>query len=128
MRILVGDDNDNIRAFVRAALVRALGATVLEARNGLECLQELLRVECDLVLLDVRMPVMNGIETLRAIRRSGKYGRIPIIILTGTSDEEYVREAMALGVSAYILKPFTVEALVSRVRETVPDTRTSTRR
>lgn len=128
MRILVGDDNDNIRTMVRTALVRAFGATVLEARNGIECLQELLRVDCDLVLLDMRMPMMNGIETLRAIRRSGKYARVPIIVLTGTSDEAYVREAMALGVSAYILKPFTIEALVTRVRESLPQSQEPDRR
>jgi CheY-like chemotaxis protein len=118
MRILVGDDDENVRTVIRTALVRNLGASVVEARNGSECLQELLRIHCDLVLLDVRMPVMDGMETLRAIRRSGKYSQIPTIMLTGTADEALVREAMALGISAYILKPFSIETLINRVRET----------
>jgi CheY-like chemotaxis protein len=115
MRILVVDDSANARASISRNLVRGMQAQVLEASDGISALQILLRYRCDLVLLDIRMPEMDGIETLRAIRRSPSHGSVPVVMLTGTSDEEQVVRAIKLGIVDYLVKPVTSELLCERI-------------
>ncbi len=117
MRILVVDDDDAIRASIRRTLGREIDADVSEASNGADALDHLVRYQCDLVLLDIQMPGMNGIKTLQAIRRSPNRAALPVIMLTGTADEQHVREAASLGVQDYMLKPVEPEALVLRLSE-----------
>jgi PAS domain S-box-containing protein len=116
-RILVVEDNP-VNQIVAVRLLEKLGHTVAVAGNGLEALETLDRGAFDLVFMDVRMPVMDGFETSRAIRqkesRTGNH--LPIIALTAHAlkgDEERCREA---GMDAYVSKPIRVEALLQAMQ------------
>jgi CheY-like chemotaxis protein len=87
MRILVIDDDSYIRSGLRRLLIRKYGAEVTEATDGVVGLKCLSDVQYDLVLLDLHMRTMDGMDTLRAMRRSPKLGSIPVMMLTGDSDE-----------------------------------------
>jgi two-component system chemotaxis response regulator CheY len=115
MRILVIDDDAYIRSGLRRLLVRKYGAEVAEASDGVVGLQCLLDVTYDLVLLDLHMRTMDGMETLRAIRRSPKLGSMPIMMLTGDSDESIVANALALGVQDFLIKPVDATILFERI-------------
>jgi len=115
MRILVIDDDAFIRSGLRRLLVRKYGAEVVEASDGVVGLQCLLDVSYDLVLLDLHMRTMDGMETLRAIRRSPKLGSMPVMMLTGDSDESIVANALALGVQDFLIKPVDATILFERI-------------
>ena len=115
MRVLVVDDDSNVRSALRRLLVLKYRAEVVEAEDGSVALQRLLRGGVDLVLLDMHMRTMDGMETLRAIRRSPTHGDTPVIMLTGSSDEGLIRQAISLGVEDYLVKPVDGVLLFSRI-------------
>ena len=103
MRVLVIDDDPHIRSGLRRLLAMKYRAYVAEAAHGVVGCQHLLEHACDLVLLDLHMRAMDGMDTLKAIRRSPKHGSLPVLMLTGDSDESVVAGAVALGVAALII-------------------------
>jgi len=115
MRVLVVDDDPNVRSSIRRTLARNSAAEVLEASDGMSALEMLINHPCDLVVLDLRMPVMDGIQTLRAIRRSPTQGSVPVVMLTGIADEAFVTEALKLGVVDYLIKPVPPAELFARI-------------
>ena len=112
-RILVIDDEKNMRWAVRNALVKE-GFEIFEASNGQEGLDNLKDIDPDLVLLDIRMPVMDGIETLTEIKKDNK--DIPVIILTAHGTMDMAIEALKLGALDFISKPFELEKLKVIIR------------
>ena len=88
---------------------------VLKAGSGKEFLDMLTRVEVDLVLLDIEMPLMNGIKTLEAMKQNPAFKNIPVMFLTANTDIDTVREAGRLGIAGYIKKPFLPQDLLERV-------------
>lgn len=117
MNILIVDDEETVRSSIRRAFAHEPGVSVYEAANGPEALNTLVRHECDLVVLDLHMPGMDGETTLRAIRRSPTRANVPVVMLTGISDEKRVRGVLKLGVEDYLLKPIAPEELVERLLE-----------
>lgn len=115
MRILVIDDDAYIRSGLRRLLVRKYAAEVAEASDGVVGLQCLREVQYDLVLLDLHMRTMDGMDTLRAIRRSPKLGSMPVMMLTGDSDESIVAAALTLGVQDFLIKPVDATILFERI-------------
>jgi two-component system chemotaxis response regulator CheY len=115
MRVLVVDDDANVRSALRRLLVLKYRADVTEAEDGSVALQKLLKGSVDLVLLDMHMRTMDGMETLRAIRRSPAHGETPVIMLTGSSDEELIRQAISLNVADYLVKPVDGVLLFGRI-------------
>ena len=120
LKVLVVDDDASIRGWIKGALGRRFGVDVLEARDGSEGLDLLLRYGVELAILDLRMPEMDGAKAIRAIRRSSRHRELPVIVITGLAQEEVVREVAALGVSAFLIKPFPIDRLFARVRESSP--------
>ena len=116
IRILVVDDESAIRRALRPPLVE-LGFQVLEASRGEEALQTLRASVFDAVLLDVNMPGIGGIETLRRIRAFAP--RLPILMLTVRDQEEDKVEALELGADDYVTKPFSTRELIARIRSAV---------
>jgi two-component system KDP operon response regulator KdpE len=111
-RILVVDDDPQIRRVMRMTLV-AQGYTVSDARSGEDALESVRREAHDLVLLDINMPGMGGLETCRLIRTSSE---IPVIILTVRNAEKDKVEALDAGADDYVIKPFGTPELMARIR------------
>ena len=116
IRILVVDDESAIRRALRPPLLE-LGFQVAEASRGEEALQLLRTTACDAVLLDVNMPGIGGIETLRRIRAFAP--RLPILMLTVRDQEEDKVEALESGADDYVTKPFSTRELIARIRSAV---------
>lgn len=111
-RILVVDNDPQIRRLMRTTLVTQ-SFEVNEARSGDEALERIRAAKYDLVILDVNMPGINGIETCREIRTSSD---VPIIMLTVRTAEKDKTEAFEAGADDYVTKPFSMPELLARVR------------
>jgi two-component system KDP operon response regulator KdpE len=110
--ILVVDDEPQLRRAMRATLTD-LGYSVLEAKTGEEALELLRHNTADLILLDLNMPGIGGLETCRAIRESSD---LPIIVLSVRNTERDKVEALDAGADDYITKPFQLRELTARIR------------
>ena len=112
-RVLVVDDSSTIRKIIQHSLQRAnlnVGE-IMEACNGREALDLVQRHSFDLILSDIDMPVMDGLELLEALAFVHKAEKTPVVIITRHTSEEGVLRAMEAGARAYIRKPFTLEEL-----------------
>ena len=104
--VLVVDDSRLIQHMLQLLLSRFRGVRVLPASDGAEALDLLGREpEIDLVLLDINMPVMNGLELLARVRNEPAYKRIPIVMVTTHGDEVSARRCLDMGASGYVTKP-----------------------
>lgn len=117
MRVLIIDDDAGTRGIIRLVLNRDFEDTeIVEAENGLEGLGHLDGGQrFDLVVLDLQMPVMDGLEALEALRASASHAEVPVIVLTGEASAENVRKVLALGISAYLTKPVNLGKLSARI-------------
>jgi CheY-like chemotaxis protein len=113
--ILVVDDEEDIRDLVTFRLTRA-GYLVIHARNGEEGVQVAGEKRPDLILMDVRMPRMNGLEATKAIRQNPDTKDIPVIILTASVREDAVESGFLVGADDYIKKPFSPPELLVRIQ------------
>lgn len=114
--ILVVDDAASFRRPIETTL-RAEGFEVLTASNGLEALAAVATQNPDLVLLDLRMPVMDGLTTLKRIRDGTASRETPVIVLSAASDRAKIIEAAKLGISGYLIKArFSIQELLKRAR------------
>ena len=109
--ILVVDDEENMRKLLGRILGEA-GYSVLTAANGREALDKLAQSSINLVLLDIRMPELDGFATLKLIREQSE---IPVIMLTGVGDVTTVSNALSLGADDYVKKPFNAKELLARI-------------
>ena len=111
MRALVIDDSRTVRIILRQALAEA-GLEVAEAANGQEGLDRLRAHEdVGLVLVDWNMPVMNGLEFVRAVRARREYDAVRIMMVTTESEASQVQKALDAGANEYVMKPFTDQVL-----------------
>ena len=117
VRILIVDDSSVMRKIVERALRQAgLDSLVVhEASNGTEGLDLLRAKQVDLILSDINMPSMDGLEFLRQIRAQNLAPGVPVVMITTESSEEHVKEAILAGAQGYIRKPFTAEQVKERV-------------
>ncbi len=113
-KVLVADDHAETVALIRDALTRH-GYDVIEAGNGAECLEKVEESEPDLIILDVHMPVLNGFDALRLLRKRAQ-ANLPVIILSGRGDLQDVRKGWKRGADIYLTKPVRVGAIVAAVR------------
>jgi len=114
--ILVVDDSKVMRDMVVACL-RAHGELEFtHAASGLEAIEQLSLKPFDLVVLDLNMPDIGGIEVVEFVRAQDKLKRLPVIVLTTRGDEASRARALEVGASQFMTKPFTPEALLSAVR------------
>jgi two-component system, chemotaxis family, chemotaxis protein CheY len=114
-KILIVDDSPTIRRMVSASLRSLQDAAFEEAGNGLEAIESLARTPADLMILDLNMPGMHGLEVLHFVQSHEKYRRIPIIVLTTKYDADSRSAALAGGASHYMTKPFQPGALFTEV-------------
>ena len=111
MKILIADDEPNIREVISFALERA-GFTIATARNGVEALQQVRRSPPDLIILDIGMPEMDGLEVCRQIRKASE---VPILFLSARDEEIDRVLGLEIGGDDYVTKPFSARELVARV-------------
>ena len=108
------EDNDDFRFYLKDNLNRFF--TILEAANGKEGWQKSLSAHPDLVVSDISMPVMDGVELCRKIKSDPRTQHIPVILLTALVREQDQLRALGTGPNDYITKPFNFEILVSRIK------------
>jgi two-component system chemotaxis response regulator CheY len=113
--VLVVDDSPTIRRMVKVALADVAPAFV-EAGNGLEAIEQLTLNAVQLIVLDLNMPDMHGLEVLKFVRRHPTYRNLPVIVLTTRGDETSRELAMQAGATAYLTKPFSPTALADQAR------------
>jgi two-component system chemotaxis response regulator CheY len=114
-KILIVDDSPTIRRMVAASLQSLDDVVFEEASNGLEGIELLARDRPKLVVLDLNMPDMHGLEVLQFIRRHDQYREIPVIVLTTKYDADTRKAAADHGASMYMTKPFDPSALRQNV-------------
>ncbi len=117
--VLVVDDSAIIRKMIMTAL-RPLDPVYREASSGLEALEQIMLRRYDMIMLDLNMPDMHGLEFLRFVRSHKAFQDIPIIVVT-TQTDEHTREAVLdAGANAYFTKPFTPQAILEQARLLLP--------
>lgn len=117
MKVLVVDDMSTMRRIIKNVF-RQIGFTdVVEAENGQEALTKLRAGGFRLVVSDWNMPVMSGIELLRAIRADQELKALPFLMVTAETQKENLILAIQAGVSNYVVKPFTAEVLQSKLEK-----------
>jgi two-component system chemotaxis response regulator CheY len=117
MKIMVVDDMSTMRRIVKNILKQLGFGNVEEAENGQEALAKMRADRFGFVVSDWNMPVMSGIELLRAIRADGALKDIPVLMVTAEAQKENIIEAVQAGVSNYIVKPFTAETLQEKMNK-----------
>ena len=117
MKILVVDDMSTMRRIVKNILKQLGFSNMDEAENGQEALQKLRADTYGFVVSDWNMPVMPGIELLRAIRADEKLKHIPVLMVTAEAQKENLIEAIQAGVNNYVVKPFTAETMQEKINK-----------
>lgn len=110
-RILVVEDSASTRSLVRAILEEDASYEVTEAQSGFDAMRLLPRSKYDLIITDINMPDVNGLELIHFIRRSEQYRSTPLVIISTQATERDVERGKKLGADAYVPKPFTPELL-----------------
>jgi two-component system chemotaxis response regulator CheY len=121
IKILLVDDQPLIRKIVRDILAQLGYMNVEEAENGQDALEKLKAKKFDLIFLDWNMPVMQGIDVLRELRKMPAYKDTPVIMLTAEAEKEKVITAIQEGVTNYIVKPFKPATLKEKLAESWKD-------
>lgn len=116
VRILVAEDEKDIRDLIVFTLRDVAGFDVHEAVNGADVVEKAPLVVPDLILLDVRMPKVNGYEACALIKGMAYTQHIPIVFLSAKGQESEINTGLEMGAEAYILKPFAPEELIAQVQ------------
>ncbi|HOK04440.1 MAG TPA: protein kinase [Victivallales bacterium] len=114
-RIIISDD-DRVSLLVLKNIVDFLGHEAVPCSNGQEAIEEFQKLPADLILLDVNMPIMNGIEACKKIRQLPGGGTVPIIMISGLDDEEDVIHGLNAGANDYLLKPVKDSHLLAKMK------------
>lgn len=109
-RILVVEDSASTRSFVRAIL-ESPDVEVTEAQSGFDAMRLLPRARYDLIITDINMPDVNGLELISFIRKSEQYKTTPLVIISTQATERDIERGKKLGADAFVAKPFTPETL-----------------
>ena len=117
MKILVVDDMSTMRRIVKNILKQLGFNNLEEAENGQEALKKLKADTYGFVVSDWNMPIMMGIDMLRAIRADEKLKTIPVLMVTAEAQKENLMEAVQAGVSNYVVKPLTAETMQEKINK-----------
>lgn len=114
MNVLIADADSAVRQVLRRALVKTYGCEVVEAATGLEVLDALAQTQTDIVILDVRLPIMDGIEVSEAMRQSSQFRTTPIVMLSAERDADIISHLVRIGVTDVVLKPLRTDRFIAR--------------
>lgn len=115
MKIMIVDDCPTTRKLLGLYL-RGKGYELVFAENGLDAIEKLARENISLILSDLNMPYMDGIELLRSVRSDPNLSHIPFLMVTTESDEEEKKRAIDLGANGYLVKPVTAEIILQNIK------------
>jgi two-component system chemotaxis response regulator CheY len=113
--VLVVEDSRAIRSMIRVSLEEAGGFFAVEAGNGFEALKTLPTRRFDLIITDINMPDINGLELIGYVKSNPTYRDIPLIIVSTEKTEEDKKRGLTLGAAGYVVKPFRKEELMGMV-------------
>lgn len=118
MKVIIADDSRLVRGIVERT-VASVGFEVLQAGNGKDALNilETDYRDVEIVLLDWNMPVLNGIDVIKNMRRDDRFKKIPVLMVSTESEENRIREALDAGAQGYLTKPFTPDQLKDAIRQ-----------
>ena len=114
--ILVVDDSPTMRRMIMAALREVEDVSFDQASSGLEAIERLALAPADLVVLDLNMPDVHGLEVLRFVRTHERFHQLPVVVLTTRGDEESRDVALREGATRYITKPFAPATFAPEIR------------
>jgi len=115
MHVLVVDDSKSMRKLLRRILI-LIGCEVSEANDGQGALDQLIQgAQVDLMVVDWKMPVMNGFDLVRAVRADARLNGIRIMMITSETSLDSVEQALAAGADEYLMKPFTPEIVQKKL-------------
>jgi len=122
MRVVLAEDNDIVRRGIRKLLNKASDVEVVgEAKDGFEALQLVNDLSPDILLLDVEMPYLNGIEVARQLKKDGN--NVHIMVLSAYDDKEYIRQMLINGAAGYLIKDEPPEQIIESLRRLIPSDR-----
>lgn len=116
LQVLIVDDEPSIRLLLRRWVERSVEADVAEAEDGLQALEKISESRVDLLITDLKMPVLNGTDLLTLLQADPRRSRMEVLVATQVAGEETVRDAIKLGASDYLLKPLQYDWVVQRIR------------
>ena len=117
--ILIVEDSATTRALIRAVIEELGDFETVEAASGFEALKMLPLQEYALIITDINMPDINGLELINFIRSNPRYNHLPIIIVSTEKSDEDKKRGMALGATAYVTKPFKSTELQETIKKTI---------
>ncbi|MDY0300756.1 MAG: response regulator [Trichlorobacter sp.] len=117
LTVLVVDDSAAMRTLLVSTLETLGSLEILQAANGFEALRILPRQEINLLLTDINMPDINGLELLSFVRSNPVYKEMPVVIISTEGSSKDIEKGMSLGASEYLVKPFMPEQLLEIVRK-----------
>ena len=115
-KVLVVEDSSAMRSLIASTVEEIKGYETTEAGNGFEALKALPSERFDLIITDINMPDINGLEIIHFVRNNASYKDIPLIIVTTDQGEADRKKGLALGAQEYITKPFDPETLKAAVK------------
>ena len=116
-RFLVVEDSPIMRQLITFSLKRLKNALVTEASNGVDALKKLSEDKFHLLIVDINMPLMDGLKLLNIVRKDHIHGHVPIIIITTEGAAADREKGLKLGANAYLTKPIQTNGLLNTVRE-----------
>ena len=117
--VLIVEDSATTRALIRAVIDELGEFETVEAASGFEALKMLPQQKYDLIITDINMPDINGLELINFVRNNSRYQQIPIIIVSTERSEEDKKRGIALGATAYVTKPFKSVELQDTIKKTL---------
>lgn len=114
-RILIVEDSSMTRSMIRAVVEEFDDYETVEAKNGFEALKLLPTEEFSLIITDINMPDINGLELINFVKKNPRYKDIPLMIISTEKSEEDKRRGMSMGANAYVTKPFNPEDLQAAI-------------
>ena len=120
IKVMLADDHVLMREGIRQLLeFDCTISAIAEANNGVECMEQLLSVHPDILLLDINMPQMNGFEVLAIMKRSRCLEETPVIMISSEESVDTMRKAYEMGITDYITRPFDSVIVKKRVQNTL---------
>ena len=115
MRVLIVDDQATMRRIIVQMLKKLGHLECYEAQNGADAVERLETLTVDVVISDCRMPTMDGIDLIHALRANESTKTLPVLIVTANADEANVLTALRAGATNYLVKPFTLDSLRDKI-------------